>query len=109
MAIPADRIGISFRTMPRFMSRLSKRHGTPRNAILIQLLVTSIIVTGDFSELVQVEMLLNCCCLLLEFSAFMVLKYREPLAPRPYAVPYGIAGAWTITIIKTCVVMVIIG
>eukprot|EP00474_Spongospora_subterranea_P002586 CRZ03044.1 hypothetical protein [Spongospora subterranea] len=108
MAVPADRIGISARTMPKFMSTLSRGHGTPRNAILVQLLVTSIIVIGDFSELVQIEMLLNCCCLLLEFSAFMVLKYTEPLAPRPYVVPYGVAGAWTITLIKTGVVMVII-
>lgn len=46
----------------------------------------------------------NCSLtLLLEFFAFLRLKYVEKDTSRPFEVPFGNAGAWTITIPKIIV------
>ncbi|XXQ32722.1 Amino acid permease/ SLC12A domain-containing protein [Plasmodiophora brassicae] len=101
--------GVFIRTMPLFLSYLSPKHGTPVKAIVAQLVVTGAIVVLDFSQLVQFEMILQCFNLLLEFAAFIVLKYTEPMTPRPYVVPFGLTGAWAITVVKTIVVLFTIG
>lgn len=43
--------------------------------------------------------------LLLEFCAYLRLKYVEPDTPRPFTVPFGNKGAWTITIPKVIVLL----
>jgi len=63
------------------------------------------LVFFDFTFLVQVDTFLSCITLLFEFAAFMILKYKEPDAPRPYVVPGGMFGAWLITVPKVIVVL----
>lgn len=109
MACDADPMStVTFRTLPSFMSQLSERFVTPINALIAQFIITAFLSLADFSFLIEFEMLLNCSCLLFEFAAFMVLKYKEPDAPRPYVVPFGRKGAWAITLVKTFVVAIIL-
>ncbi|KMS93791.1 hypothetical protein BVRB_027920, partial [Beta vulgaris subsp. vulgaris] len=107
MACDSDPMStVTFRTLPSCMSQLSTRFVTPINALIVQFIITALLSLADFSFLIEFEMLLNCSCLLFEFAAFMVLKYKEPDAPRPYVVPFGLKGAWAITLVKTFVVLV---
>ncbi len=43
--------------------------------------------------------------LLLEFFAFLRLKYTEADTPRPFEVPFGRKGAWAITVPKILVLV----
>lgn len=43
--------------------------------------------------------------LLLEFAAFITLRYSEPDTLRPFSVPGGMLGAWAMTLSKGVVVI----
>ncbi|CEP02561.1 unnamed protein product (mitochondrion) [Plasmodiophora brassicae] len=101
--------GIQTRTLPKILGRICPRFGTPLNALSVQFVVAAVIAYFDFQVLVQFLALLNCFRLALEFAAFIVLKYREPLAERPFVVPGGLVGAWVITVVKTAILAFIVG
>lgn len=101
--------GVSMRTLPSAFGVLSRRFGTPVRALLVQFLLASVMCRFDFAALVQFEMFLNCVCLGLEFAAFLVLRYTEPLTPRPYVVPGGLWGAWGITLSKSAILLFTVG
>lgn len=71
---------------------------TPVPAILLQAGVVAVLMSFSFDVLVVIQILFANIGLLLQFLAFLRLKYTQPDAHRPYAVPYGKVGAW-------CVVM----
>lgn len=80
----------------RALSETSARFGTPVRAIACILACVLGLMALDFSVLVTTQVLLALVALLLQFAAFVRLKYVEPLAPRPYAVPGGVRGAWVL-------------
>merc|ERR1712130_606114 len=45
---------------------------------------------------VEVDAFTNAISLLLEFTAFIRLRYTEPDAPRPYKIPGGMFVAWLV-------------
>nr|CCA19062.1 Amino AcidPolyamineOrganocation (APC) Family putati [Albugo laibachii Nc14] len=77
--------------------------GTPVAAILFQTITTAVLMSCTFEALVVIDTFFNNLTLLLEFCAYLRLKYVEPDTPRPYTVPFGNKGAWTITIPKVIV------
>lgn len=70
------------------------RFQTPVPAIFALAAASSGAMLLSFDRLVTVELLFLLAGLVLQFAAFLRLKYTEPDAPRPFAVPGGRAGAW---------------
>jgi uncharacterized membrane protein YgcG len=82
-----------------------KRYSTPVVSIFLQGAIIGFLVSYDFDILVQFDTFLNCISLVLEFVAFVWLKYSAPNALRPYAVPGGMAGAIAITVPKAIIIV----
>ena len=82
-----------------------KRYSTPVVSIFLQGAIIGFLVSYDFDILVQFDTFLNCISLVLEFVAFLWLKYSAPNALRPYAVPGGMAGAIAITVPKAIIIV----
>jgi len=73
---------------------------SPLPAVLCQTVVVFFLVGLDFSFLVKVDMFASAFCYLMEFGAFIRLRYIEADAPRPFKVPGGMVVAWGLTIVK---------
>ncbi|ETO17612.1 amino acid transporter [Reticulomyxa filosa] len=86
-----------------------ERTGSPVVAVVIQTIVNLILVGLPFDQLVLASTIVGCFTYLTEFTAFIVLKYTEPDAIRPYTVPGGLWGAWAVTITKVTLVFVVFG
>lgn len=92
-----------YKMLPRFLTYEWHRFGTPIAAILFQTLTTAVLMSFSFEFLVVLDTFFNNTSLLLEFFAFLRLKYVEKNTERPFEVPFGNAGAWAITIPKILV------
>jgi len=78
--------------LPRVLSRRLPRSGTPWVAILACSLAWTLSLGLSFERLVALDILLYGTSLVLELVALVVLRVREPLLPRPFRVPGGVAG-----------------
>jgi len=93
--------------LPVIFSYEWRRTSSPIVAVILQSMVIMFLIQFDFTLLVEVDSFANAISLMLEFAAFIRLRYTEPDALRPYKVPGGMAVAWGITIIKLILVMAI--
>jgi amino acid transporter len=84
--------------LPRIFARRDAKTDAPRWAILGCAAVWSFGLMLPFSKLLMLDMLLTGSSILLEFTALVALRIREPQLPRPYRVPGGLAGAIAIGI-----------
>ncbi|KAI9920635.1 hypothetical protein PsorP6_000185 [Peronosclerospora sorghi] len=117
-----------YKMLPSFLAIEWKRFGTPITAVIFQTVTTGVLMNFSFEILVVIDTFFNkyvmfsgvmvktmlqlyavvLCCLdsltlLLEFFALLRLKYVEKDAERPFVVPFGNAGAWSITLPKVLV------
>lgn len=91
------RVGI----LPQWLcGTIWNKTGAPVRGVALQSLVSAGMVLLDFETLVQGMALVSAVAWFLEFSAFIVLRYTEPDAPRPFKVLGGLWLAWLITIDK---------
>lgn len=88
------------RQIPRCFGLTLRRYGTPWFAIIFQSIVTCFLMRLDLAFLTNVDTILNCVSLLLEFASFIRLRYTEPDAPRPFKVPGGFPAVWALTLPK---------
>ncbi len=84
------------RLFPRFFGRAHGRWGTPWVAILVMGLINMGLIAFDFTTLIVIDVFLLMFSYILIFVAAMVLRVREPDAPRPFRVPLPtwLLGAW---------------
>jgi len=80
--------------MPAALARVHPRWGTPWGAILLSSVGYSVFAFWSFKELIVLNIWLYSIALLLEMSAFVALRLREPTLPRPWRVGGGAAGMW---------------
>ncbi len=80
--------------LPPFIATVHVRYGTPWVAVLVSSLIYTVFAGFSFRELVVLNNWLYSLSLLVELSAFLALRAREPGLPRPWRVPGGPAGAW---------------
>jgi amino acid transporter len=78
---------------------------TPVVAILTQAAVAACLMWFDFSELVVFDTFFNNVSLLLEVVAFLVMKHSHPRVERPFEVPWGLFGAYLVSVPKTLVIL----
>uniref|UniRef100_K3WW37 Amino acid permease/ SLC12A domain-containing protein n=1 Tax=Globisporangium ultimum (strain ATCC 200006 / CBS 805.95 / DAOM BR144) TaxID=431595 RepID=K3WW37_GLOUD len=92
-----------YKMLPSFLAVEWERFGTPIAAIVFQTCTTALLMSFSFEFLVVLDTFFNNLTLLLEFFAFLRLKYVEKDTARPFEVPFGNTGAWAITIPKVIV------
>ncbi|MGO9970428.1 MAG: APC family permease [Bryobacteraceae bacterium] len=79
--------------LPRVLARRNPYTGVPWVAVLVCAGAWAACLGLSFSKLVMLDVLLTGLSILLEFASLVALRIREPLLPRPYKVPGGLAGA----------------
>jgi amino acid transporter len=75
--------------LPKALVDVHPRFGTPWKAILVCGVVYSILAWSTFQDLVQLNVMMYGAALVLETSALLVLRYKEPDLPRPFKIPGG--------------------
>ena len=75
--------------LPRSISRLSPRFGTPTLAIVGCAVIYSLFSFSTFANLVVIDVFLTNCTILLELAALFALRRKEPDLPRPDRIPGG--------------------
>lgn len=63
----------------------------------------------SFSDVINILNLLYCFGQLIEFAAFVWLRYKRPDLHRPYEIPLGLAAVTVMLLFPTVFIFVIIG
>ncbi len=84
--------------LPRPLSRLHARYGTPWPSILANSIGVALLIPFSFQDLIELDMFLYAAALILEFAALIWLRQSRPDLPRPYRVPFGFAGVIAVSI-----------
>jgi len=95
-----------FGHLPKPFNWTWKKYNTPWVSIVFSGFVNVFLVSFDFSFLVQMDVFLDVLTLVLEFAAFLWMRYKEPDTPRPFKIPGGMVGAWLVVIPKVMVIVV---
>jgi len=80
--------------LPKAITRISPKYGTPVTAILLSGVIYSIFAWGDFKNLVIIDIWVILCGMFLEFFALAKLRRSRPDLPRYFRVPGGKIGLW---------------
>ena len=93
------------RWLPRRISRLSPRFGTPTLAIVICAGIYALFTFSTFTNLVVIDVFLTNVTLLLELGALIALRRKEPDLPRPYKIPGGwpVIALLAVPLVAVCV------
>ncbi|CUE83756.1 amino acid permease, putative [Bodo saltans] len=81
--------------LPHFLTKTGKRTGAPYAAMILYLCTTSVLIIFNFDFLVTLELIISAINSLLFYTSFIVLRYKEPEAFRPWKVPGGKFAIWT--------------
>jgi amino acid transporter len=79
--------------LPRIFARQLPTTGAPWVAILGLSVAWSLALTLGFERLIELDVILYGLALMLEFTALLVLRVREPGMARPFRVPGGLPVA----------------
>ena len=80
--------------LPRWLAAVHARTGEPWAAVLVSSAVYSVVALASFKELIVLNVWLYSLTLLLEMTAFVALRQREPALARPWRVGGGSLGLW---------------
>jgi len=96
---------VRFREAPfgRFMFDDPPDGGAPHGAVLFNSICISFLLTLHYQILVEVEMMLLSISQILLFVAFVVLRVKEPNAPRPLRIPGGLPVACLLLLSPTAI------
>lgn len=78
--------------IPAVFARRS-RHGTPTYSILCSATGVVVLSFMSFQEIIELLNFLYGLGMLVVFSAFVKLRFKDPDLPRPYRIPLGSVGA----------------
>ncbi|XP_004290748.1 PREDICTED: probable polyamine transporter At1g31830 isoform X1 [Fragaria vesca subsp. vesca] len=93
--------------LPSFFAKRS-RYGTPLTGILFSASGVILLSWLSFQEIVAAENYLYCFGMIMEFIAFVKLRFQHPNLPRPYKIPFGNIGAILICIPPTVLILVVL-
>lgn len=93
--------------MPKFLTKVHPKYGTPWVAILLCGVFFSIFSLSAFASLVVIDVFLNMLVLMAEFFALWVMRFKRPDLPRN-RVPGGYWGLIYITLFPLIIIIVAI-
>jgi glutamate:GABA antiporter len=91
--------------LPPLLQKVNKK-GMPTSLLLLQALTVTFLsftfflmptVSSTYRLLFYLAALLYLIMYILMFLALIVLRYKEPSMPRPFKVPFGKVGVWTLS------------
>ncbi|CAM8880727.1 unnamed protein product [Rhodiola kirilowii] len=91
--------------LPDFFAKRSQ-YGTPQLGILFSASGVIMLSWMSFKDIVAAENFLYCLAMLLEFTAFVGLRVKQPNARRPYKVPLGTVGCILMCIPPTILIII---
>jgi len=91
---------------PAIISHVNPKFNTPHVSIIICALVVSGMVLWGFADLLIIDVTLYSFALILEFISLIVLRIREPLAPRPFRIRLGLKGVIAMTSLPVLCILV---
>ncbi len=96
--------------LPGLLGARHAKFDTPYRAILVNSVGVALLIPFSFQELIEIDMFLYAAALILEFAALIWLRIKRPDMPRPYRVPFGLAGAVTISVppVALCLLSIMI-
>jgi amino acid transporter len=83
--------------LPQRLAALHPRYATPWISIIVNSAGIAVLIPFSFQDLIEIDMFLYAAALVLEFGALIWLRVKKPEMPRPYRVPYGLAGVIAIS------------
>ncbi|MFF9242591.1 APC family permease [Streptomyces sp. NPDC014801] len=97
---------------PAWLGKISERHGTPVRVNVLSsvlasvLLIVALRLTGGdgdkyFAAGLGLAISTTFISYVITFPSLVVLRRKYPDTPRPYSVPGGRFGAWTVTVLAT--------
>jgi amino acid transporter len=89
--------------MPFFLTKVSRRFGTPWVSIVVCGIFYTIFSTNAFASLVVIDVFLNMLVLMAEFLALWVLRVKKPYAKRN-KIPAGYLGLVYVTLFPLIVI-----
>lgn len=81
--------------LPKSITRLHPRFGTPWVAILVSALFYTVLSFSSFVKLINLDVVVYSAAILIEFAALLILRKKEPDLSRPFKIP----GGWPIVIL----------
>ncbi|OLD64245.1 MAG: hypothetical protein AUI47_06970 [Acidobacteria bacterium 13_1_40CM_2_68_5] len=87
------------RSLPRFLSRLHPRYGTPYVALLCYAVIYSILVWVPFERLLVLDMWVTGAYCTTTLALLVRLRSRSDLKHTGFRVPGGRLGAWTVVLL----------
>ncbi len=78
--------------LPKVLGVTHKRFNTPYLAIIVCAVIVSFMVLWTFTDLLVIDVILYGAGLFLEFISLIVLRIKEPNAPRPFKIPLNVFG-----------------
>ncbi len=90
------------RSLPKILSRLHPRYGTPYVALLMYAAIYSVLVWVPFERLLVVDMWVTGAYCTLTLALLVRLRSRAPEPISGFQVPGGKAGAWVVVLLPAC-------
>lgn len=87
--------------LPKALAKTNPKTGAPVKSIIMSCSIYSIFIALNFVTLINADVILIMCGLLLEFVALIALRAKFPQMKRPYKVPGGWFGAIGIAVFPT--------
>jgi amino acid transporter len=81
--------------LPKGISKLHPRYGTPWIAILISAVFYTVLSFKKFESLAELDVVVYSSAILIEFVALLLLRWKEPNLERPFKIP----GGWPVVIL----------
>lgn len=95
--------------LPRALAVRHPQFATPWKAILINSIGVALLIPFSFQELIEVDMFLYAAALIIEFTALIWLRIKQPQMARPYRIPCGIAGVVALSLAPILLCLISIG
>jgi amino acid transporter len=92
--------------LPVKFSAVHKKFNTPYISIIVCATIVSFMSLWTFTDLLVIDVILYGAGLFLEFISLIVLRVKEPDAPRPFKIPLNTFGLFWMTILPVGVYIV---
>jgi amino acid transporter len=92
--------------LPRFLTRLHPKFGTPTQSLLWGSIIYSLLALFDFTQLIIIYAWFQMSSYILLYANVWVMRRTHAETPRPFRIPFGIPGLF-LAMLPTCVLSIV--